>query len=93
MYKFEVSSVSRYGDITWGVKFYKGSPDTDHAPFREDFSSAGWDWLWKITVPNLKSLGSPVTSYEWRCKMQKMGWFGVVSGHWAVEVMGNVTIR
>jgi len=20
-------------------------------------------------------------SYEWRCKMQKMGWFGVVRGH------------
>jgi len=28
--KFEVSSVSRCGDITWGVKFYKGSPDHNH---------------------------------------------------------------
>ena len=36
--KFEVSSVSRWGDITWGVKFYKRSPDPDHALFREDFS-------------------------------------------------------
>ena len=36
--KFEVSSVSRCGDITWGVKFYKRSPDPDHALFREDFS-------------------------------------------------------
>jgi len=44
--KFEVSSVSDCGDITWGVKFYKGSPDHNHAPFREDFSSAGWDLLW-----------------------------------------------
>ena len=40
--KFEVSSVSRCGDITWGVKFLNGSPDPVHAPFREDFSSAGW---------------------------------------------------
>jgi len=29
-----------------GVKFKNGSPDPDHAPFREDFSSAGWDFLW-----------------------------------------------
>ena len=28
---------------TWGVKFYKGSPDPDHAPSREVFSSARWD--------------------------------------------------
>ena len=44
--KFEVSSVSqlsRCGDITRGIKFYNGSPDPDHSPFREDFSPAGWD--------------------------------------------------
>ena len=76
--KSEVSSVSRCGEITWGAKFYKGLFDPDHVPFREDFSSARWDWLWKITVPNLKYLGSPVRSSEWQCKMQKMGWFGVV---------------
>ena len=35
--KFEVSSVSRCRDFTWGVKFYKWLPDPDHAPFREDF--------------------------------------------------------
>ena len=38
--KSEVSSVSRCGDITWGVKFSNGFFDPDHAPFREDFSSA-----------------------------------------------------
>ena len=30
----------------------------------------------------------PLRSYEWRCKMQKMGWFGVVRGHsrsWAMS--------
>ena len=60
--KFEVSSVRRCRDITWGVKFYKGLPDPDHAPFREDFSPAGWDLLWYNSVPNVKSLGSPVTT-------------------------------
>ena len=35
--KFEVSSVSRCGDFTWGVKFYKWSPDPEHAPLRGDF--------------------------------------------------------
>jgi len=53
--KFEVYSVSHCGDITWGVKF------PDHAPFREDFSSAEWDLLWKINAPNLK-----FTRYELR---------------------------
>ena len=24
---------------------------------------------------------SRLRSYEWRCKMQKMGWFGAVRGH------------
>jgi len=38
--KFEVSSVSRCGDFTWGVKFYKWSPDLEHAPFMGDFCSA-----------------------------------------------------
>jgi len=34
--EFEVSSVCRCGDITWGVKFYyKGSPNPDHAPLYE----------------------------------------------------------
>jgi len=33
---FEVSSVSHCGDFTWGVKFYKWSPDFEHAPFRGD---------------------------------------------------------
>ena len=41
--KFEVSCVSHCGEITWGVKFQNGSPNPDHAPFREYFSSAGWD--------------------------------------------------
>jgi len=35
--KFEVSSVSRCGDFTWGVKFKNGLADPDHAPFRKDF--------------------------------------------------------
>jgi len=43
--KFEVSGISRCGDFTWGVKFYNGSPDPDHAPFGKIFSLAGWDLL------------------------------------------------
>jgi len=35
--KSEVSSLSCSANITWGVKFYNGSPDADDAPFREDF--------------------------------------------------------
>ena len=42
-------------------KILKRSPDPDHAPFREDLSPAGWDLLWQISVPNLKSLGSLLT--------------------------------
>ena len=44
--KFEVSSISRCGNFTWGVKFQNPSPDHDHAPFMEDFSLAGWELLW-----------------------------------------------
>ena len=39
--KFEVSSFSRCGDITRGVKFQNGSPNPDHAPFREAFLQQG----------------------------------------------------
>ena len=39
--KFEVFSISRCGDITWGVKFWNGSPDPDYAHFREDFHRQG----------------------------------------------------
>jgi len=34
------------------------------------------------------SIVHPLRSYEWRCKMQKMGWFGAVRGHlrsWAMH--------
>ena len=43
--KFEVSSIIRC-DFTWGVKFYNGSADPDHAPFSEDFLSSEWELLW-----------------------------------------------
>ena len=44
-----------------GCKILKRVTDPDHAPFREDFFSAGLDLLWYVNVPNTKSLGSPVT--------------------------------
>jgi len=54
--KIEVSSVSRCGKITRGVKFLNGSADLHHTLFSEDFSSAGWDLLWQVNVPKMKSL-------------------------------------
>jgi len=39
--KFEVSSVSCCGDITWGVKFYNGSADPDHTLFGKIFHRQG----------------------------------------------------
>jgi len=41
----------------------------------------------QVSVPNLKSLGHPLRSYEWQCKMQKTGWFGAVRGHSKSRVM------
>jgi len=32
------------------------SRDSDHAPFRDNLSSQGWDLLWSTCTPNLKSL-------------------------------------
>jgi len=34
----------------------KRSCDSDHAPFRDNLSSEGWDLLWSTCTPNLKSL-------------------------------------
>jgi len=43
--KFEVCSLGRSGYISQGEKLQNGSPDPYLAPFREDFSWAGWDLL------------------------------------------------
>jgi len=59
--KFEVSSVSRCGDITGDVKFQNVSHDTDHAPFRNGLTSAGWDLLPLTYRPNLKFLTTLIT--------------------------------
>jgi len=37
-------------------------------------------------LPNQQCQSTEGISYEWQCKMQKMGWLA------AVKVMGNVTI-
>ena len=50
------------------------------------FSSAGWDLLWSTTyIPNFQS--------SWQCKMQKIGWFGVVRGHPRSRAMLIARIR
>jgi len=61
--KFEVSSTSRCGDFIWGVKFSNGSPDPDHAPFRENFSSTGW---------NLPQSFLTTLIYDYRIEFQKL---------------------
>ena len=43
-----------------GCKILRRSPDPDLAPFRECFSSTGWDLQWLTYVPNLKSLHAAV---------------------------------
>ena len=62
---------------TEAIKLYNRSPDPDHTP-REDFSSVGWDLLWSTCVPNLKSLGAPVTKL-WITMQNAEN--GVVRGH------------
>ena len=59
--KFEVSSLSRSGDISRGAKFSNRLCDPEHAPFRDDFSSAWWEWLLSTYVPNFKCLGAVIT--------------------------------
>jgi len=70
--KFEVSSFSHTRDISGGVKFENVSRDPDHAPFRDDLSSAGWDLLPPTYSPNLKFLTIPTMKNEKRCKMYKL---------------------
>ena len=74
--KFEVSSVSRCRDFTWGVKFYKWLPDPEHAPFREDF------FIGRVGLAMAKSTkfeDSRFTRYEamkGSAKCRKWGGFG-----------------
>jgi len=63
----------------------------DHALFREDFFSAVWDLQRSICVPNLKSLGAPVTRL-WLAMQNAENWV-VWGGQWALGVTGNVTIQ
>ena len=44
--------------ISVGVKFKNVSGDPDHAPFRDDLTSAGWDLLPLAYRPNLKFLST-----------------------------------
>jgi len=81
--KFEVSSLT-VAEILHGVgvKFYKWSLDTEHAPFRGDFfiGRMGLAMVNQCTKFDLYEV-HPLRSYEWQCKVQKMGWFGVIRGH------------
>jgi len=65
------------------------------APFRDDFSPIDYPHqntrvesrydqpTIQLYLPNLNSLSSPtIRRYERRYKISKIGWFGVVRGHW-----------
>ena len=47
--KFEVSSVSRCGDITWGAKFYKGLSDFVGDPGLVG-SGPVWSVRWNLAI-------------------------------------------
>ena len=86
--KFEVSSISCCG-------FYMGCKNskTGHLTMTMPLSGKIFHWqsgtcygksmyqIWSLQV-------HPLRSYEWQCKMQKMGWFGAIRGHsrsWAMS--------
>ena len=56
--KFKVSSCSRCRDISRGRNIIKCDPD--HAPFRDDLSSTGWDFLSLTYRPNLMFLTTDI---------------------------------
>jgi len=80
--KFEVSSVSRSGEITRGVTFKNGSPNPDYAPFREDFFSAGWDLLW---YTRYDAMNGGAKSRKWGSLGQLGGTQGDRQCHYSIE--------
>ena len=64
-----------------GCKIPKRSPDRDHAPSREDFSSAGWDLLWSVNVPNLKSRYEAINGGAKCTNWGSLEHLGVTEGH------------
>ena len=74
--KFKVSSFSHSGDVLGEIENLNGSPDHNHAPFRDGLSSVDWDYLWSSCVPNITSLRS---HYE-DIKGNKNAEIGVVWG-------------
>jgi len=57
--KFEMSSFIRSKDMALAAKYRYVSRDPDHASFRDDLTSAGWDLLPLTYRPNLKFLITP----------------------------------
>ena len=76
-------NISRSTDISWGVKFYNESVTFTtpltwmifHSRLGLHSCAQPTDQIWSLWVHSLRS-------YEWRCKVQKIGWFGVTQGHW-----------
>ena len=67
------------------------SRDPDHAPFRDDLSSAGWDLLPLTYRPNSTFLTTPITNIWEAVQNVQIGVVWVASG--LLQVIGNVIIR
>ena len=77
--KYEVSSLSCSGDITCKILKRVTRPCT--TPVSGRFFNGRVE-LALVNQPTTFEVSvHPLRSYAWRCKMQKMGWFGAVRGH------------
>jgi len=86
--KFEVSSRSRRGDFTWGVKFQNESADSDRAPFRDGLTLAGWCLLPLTYRRNLKFLTTLITKIWEAMQIVQIGVVWGLRGHsrsWAMS--------
>jgi len=63
-----------------GCKIRDESRDPEHAPFRDDISSAGWDWLCSTYRLNLKSIDALSGGAKCR-KLGSLGCFWVTQDH------------
>ena len=91
--KYEMSSSICSKDMAWSPKCRNESHDPDHAPFRDNLSSAGCNLLPSTYRTNLKFFS--YTHYEnmksgIKCgNWGSLGWLGVTEGHRRCESAYN----
>jgi len=67
------------------------SRDYDHAPFRDDLLSSGWDLLPLTYIPNLKFLTTPIPKI---CEAVQSVQIEIVWGNYGLlKGISNVIIR